>query len=364
MRVVVVGAGVIGCAVAFELSRRGATVTMVDMRQPGGGATQASAGVLAPYIEGRSRGLLELGLASLARYDTFMARVREATGMPVEYQRRGSLEVASTDADLNRLRAVADQLAEDGVEHRWLDAAGVRTLEPGVSESILAGLLVATHGYVDARTLVRALHLAAITSGASMATASVRRLSAGNGHVAVRADGRTLEADAVVVAAGSWSGELHVDVAARPRVRPVKGQLLQLRCARPPASRVLWSEDCYLVPWSDGTLLVGATVEEAGFDESATVAGVHGLLGEACRVLPALKDARFDGVRVGLRPGTPDELPVVGAATAAPGVVFATGHYRSGILLAPLTAELVADLLLDGREGLELSIMAPSRFGL
>jgi len=180
-----------------------------------------------------------------------------------------------------------------------------------------------------------------------------------------------------VIAAGSWSSQLAgaadsatpavaaAQVSVRPSpVRPIRGQLLDLKMPARAASRVLWGTDCYIVPWHDGTVLVGATVEDVGFDESATVAGVQQLSGAAVRMLPALEQAVFSGVRVGLRPATRDELPVIGSSSSMPGIVYATGHYRNGVLLAPLTALLVADLVLENRARTELALTRPDRLGL
>jgi glycine oxidase len=168
----------------------------------------------------------------------------------------------------------------------------------------------------------------------------------------------------VVLAAGCWSGEIAVDgVALRVPVRPVRGQLLWLGWTGTPLRRVTWSSRCYLVPWDDGTLLVGATVEEAGFDERATVAGVRDLLQAACATVPDALTSGFRGARVGLRPATTDDLPVIGPSQAMASLMYATGHYRNGVLLAPLTAQLVADAMLDNRIDPILAAVSPSRFG-
>jgi glycine oxidase len=167
----------------------------------------------------------------------------------------------------------------------------------------------------------------------------------------------------VVLGTGCWAGGIAIEGAASLPVRPVRGQLIALQLPTPPLEQTVWGPDCYLVPWDDGTVLVGATVEEVGFDEHSTVAGVSRLLGAAPRVLPALARAAFLGVRVGLRPGTPDDRPVLGASTRLPGLVYATGHYRNGALLAPITADIVADLI-DGRAAdPSLTPFSPARFG-
>jgi glycine/D-amino acid oxidase-like deaminating enzyme len=166
-----------------------------------------------------------------------------------------------------------------------------------------------------------------------------------------------------VIAAGSWSGRFAAGQGYSP-VKPIRGQLLHLGLPAPVASRVVWGAECYVVPWQDGSLLVGATVEDVGFDESATVAAVRDLADRACELLPSIWSARFHGVRVGLRPATSDELPIIGRSSQQSAVFYATGHYRNGVLLAPLTAVAIADLVLDRREAPELTITDPARFGL
>jgi hypothetical protein len=166
---------------------------------------------------------------------------------------------------------------------------------------------------------------------------------------------------AIIIAAGSWSSEL---VKVPPFVKPIRGQLLALSMNTRPAARVVWGSDCYIVPWSDGTVLVGATVEDVGFDERTTTAGIRGLMNAAVDLLPGLEHAQFREARVGLRPKTVDELPAIGRSSTMPHVFYATGHYRNGVLLAPLTATLIADLVLDGRERPELADVRPDRFGL
>jgi glycine/D-amino acid oxidase-like deaminating enzyme len=234
----------------------------------------------------------------------------------------------------------------------------------------VAALLVPEHGYVAPSALTRALMAAAAKHGASLTTAPAVAVRGGE-PPEVETSGGTLAADAVVVAAGSWSGLLaeansrngHAAGPIRP-IRPIRGQLLRLRLAAPPASRVIWGTRCYLVPRRDGAVLAGATVEDVGFDETATAAGVQNLLAESVALLPILRQAAFEEVRVGLRPMTPDELPVIGASSTKRHVFYASGHYRNGVLLAPLTAALVADLLLDGRERPELALVRPDRLGL
>src|SRR4051812_14221701 len=364
--VIVVGAGIVGCAIACELARRGASVDIIDERPIGMGATQASAGVLAPYIEAREGSpLLELTIRSLAMYDDFIARTVADSGVAVMYRRTGTLDVAGSDVEMQLLRDRAERLARRSVPALLLDAVTVRNEEPHLGDGAAGGLLIETHGFVAASDLTRALAAAARRCGAQLIEPSrVRRIVRAGGDVVVDTGRGSLTGNAVVIAAGSWSGEVAIDgVSGRVPVRPVRGQLLALAWTGTPLRRVTWSNRCYLVPWDDGTLLVGATVEEVGFDERATVAGVRDLLDAASEIVPHAWSAGFKGVRVGLRPATSDGLPVIGASARAPNVMYATGHYRNGVLLAPLTATLVADAMIDGRLDPVLAAVSPSRFG-
>ncbi|HKH70597.1 MAG TPA: FAD-dependent oxidoreductase, partial [Vicinamibacterales bacterium] len=204
------------------------------------------------------------------------------------------------------------------------------------------------HGFVGPAPLIDALVRAATARGVSIVHGRATSID-------------EIRADAIVVAAGSWSAEF---VRTPPFVKPIRGQLLALSMQQPPASRVVWGTDCYIVPWSDGSVLVGATVEDVGFDERTTAAGLRGLLNAAIDLMPGLEVAQFREARAGLRPKTADELPVIGRSSTMPHVFYAAGHYRNGVLLAPLTATLIADLVLDGRDRPELADVRPDRFGL
>ena len=361
MRITIVGGGIIGCAIGHELASRGADVRILDMRGTGRGATQASAGILAPYIEGHIDSLLRLGVDSLALYDGFIARVSEDSQQAIEYERSGTLHVAKNEAAAMELAIAARNLAHAGVAHQLMPAHEARRLEPGLSPRIISALLLPMHGYVRAVEVTSALAAAAMRRGAEIITASVEEICAHDGSPAVKTTAGVIESDVVILAAGSWSGRV---APMTPPVRPVRGQLLHLHFDARPISRVVWGTDCYLVPWRNGALLVGATVEEVGFDETATAAGVTRLLEASADLLTEVPKARFDAVRVGLRPGTPDELPLIGPSSTMPGVYYATGHYRNGVLLSPLTAKLVADLVIDGRRDPDLELVRPDRFDL
>jgi len=364
--IIVVGAGVVGCSIAYELARRGASVEIVDDRAVGMGATQASAGVLAPFIEARDGNpLLDLAVRSLELYDDFVARVSADSAVAIPYRRTGTLDLAHDEASLSALRATAAVLERRGVPALMLDAARARAEEPLLGDGVVGGLLIEAHGFVAAADLTRALAAAARRNGGQLVEQSrVRRIVARSDEIVVETERGTLTGGAVVVAAGSWSGGIDIaGIDTRVPVRPVRGQLMYLAWRGTPLRRVTWTSRCYLVPWDDGTVLLGATVEEAGFDERVTVAGVRDLLEAACDVVPQTWSAGFRGARVGLRPATRDDLPVIGWSSLCPNVMYATGHYRNGVLLAPLTAQLVADAMLDGTAHPMLETVRPSRFG-
>jgi glycine oxidase len=383
--IVVVGAGVVGCSIAYELASRGARVRVLDGRGAGLGATRASAGMLAPYTEGHIPALRTLGIHSLDRYDRFIERVRADSGHEIEYERTGSLHVAVGPEEHAQLCATAAALRKEGVAHALLDAKEARALEPEVRPDLAGAIHIRDHGYIAAGALTRALADAASRRGAAFQIARVLSI-AGDRAPRVETEAGGIDADAVIVSAGSWSGLFAAAAVApstsgdpRPAalsgrnggsgqpmlaVKPIRGQLVHLRLGARPAARVVWGSGCYLVPWRDGTVLAGATVEDVGFDEAATVSGVLRLLDESTRLLPILRDGAFADVRVGLRPMTADELPAIGPSSTMRQVFYATGHYRNGVLLAPLTATLTADLVLEGRASPELSLVRPDRLGL
>jgi glycine oxidase len=358
--VVVVGAGVIGTAVACELTARGVACTVVDQRDLGGGATQASAGMLAPFVEAHERGpLLDLGIRSLALYDDWIARITRDAGLDVEYRRIGTLEIALDAHHAAELRATG---ADDRTGTRiWLDAGAARASHPALG-SIAGALFTPTHGYVAARQLTAAQAAAAVKGGATFHRASVKRIERDRNALRVLTTASPLTASHVVLAAGAWATDIEIVGSGAPPLRPVRGQLLHLGWRSHPIDTIIWGPECYIVPRTDGTLLVGATVEDVGFDERATSAGVRDLLDAACDLLPGGWGATFLGVHVGLRPGTPDDLPVLGPDAKMPGLIHASGHYRNGVLLAPMTAHLIADWIVDGKRDPAFDLLAAARF--
>jgi glycine oxidase len=357
----VVGAGVVGCAVAYELASRGARVNLLDPRGTGRGATVASAGILAPYIEGHSESLLRLGVCSMSQWDEFVRRVQIDADRTVEYERGGTLQVGFDATEAAALTEIARRLQAAGVTHSLLDGHEAVALEPSLSPRAIAAIAVPSQGYVGPAPFMAALVAAATKRGVSQTRSRVLHIEDGR-DAAVTTEHGVVHADAVILATGSWTSLLVPSP--RDLVKPIRGQLLQLAMDQRPASQVIWGPGCYVVPWTDGTVLVGATVEDVGFDETTTAEGVRGLLAAATELLPVLGRARFCEARAGLRPKTADELPLIGRSSTMPHVFYAAGHYRNGVLLAPLTASLIADLVLDGRERPELADVRPDRCGL
>ena len=343
-RIAVVGAGIVGCSVAFELARRAADVVLLDRSELSGGATQASAGILAPYTEAHAGGrLFDLTVRGLAAYDAFVADVRTVSPEVFEYRRSGTIEVAENE---ERLHALTRRLAEPwagaaGLE--WLDRLALQREAPSITAGALGGLRCPQHAHVAVRAFVRAIEDAARRLGVRVDRhARVERIALDGRSASVWWGGEAHAFDRVVLAAGAWAPALDPVGQLTGRIAPVRGQLVKLRADRGAFRPVLWSGSCYLVPWEDGTVLVGATSEDAGFEVAATAEGVRDLLQAATALVPALSRARFESVLVGLRPGTEDGVPIIGPSRD-PRVIYAAGHFRNGVLLAPLTARLLAD---------------------
>jgi glycine oxidase len=349
---VVVGGGVIGLTCAWRAAQGGARVALVERSQPPAGATRVAAGMLAPVGElafGEPR-LLELTLAAAELYPEFVAELERATGVSSGYRRDGALHVALDRDEAAELRRVHELQRSLGLGAEWLAPRHCRELEPGLTPSFNGGVHAPGEGSVDPRALVAALLTALEAEGAALrtGTAATAALRDGERIAGVRTEGgEELRARATVLATGAWSGTADwLPEEARPPVRPVKGQILELRArdGASPCQRIVASERVYLVPRPDGRLIVGATVEEQGFDTTVTAGGVHELLREAYRLLPEVAEMELVEATAGLRPGTPDNLPLTGES-GVEGLLWAAGHYRNGVLLAPLAASLVVERL-------------------
>ena len=344
--IAVVGGGVIGCAVARALALRGATVDVLERGVPGREATRAAAGMLAPWSEPGSRAFLDLALRSLAAYPTWAEALEEESGLRVGLDISGKLDVAFHEGEAEALRPAVERA---GGALEWVDRDALRDLEPDLDPAAVGAAWSPSEGSVDNRLLVRALWVAAARAGVRFRlgreVVSVAPASGGGVRIALRG-GRTLRADKAVVAAGAWSGRIGGAPGALP-VRPVRGQMAALSTPDGPR-HVVYGPGGYALRRGAGLALVGATEEEAGFDNRTTAAGVAAVLGAWARLFPARAHAALAATWSGLRPGTPDGDPILGPHPGGEDVWYATGHFRNGILLAPETARLCAAALLDG----------------
>jgi glycine oxidase len=344
--VAIVGGGLIGLAVAWRARARGLSVCLLDRGELGHGTSHVAAGMLGPISEADAgeRALLRLGLESARRWPAFAAELLEASGVDVDLRTQGTLLVARDRDEAEALDRELELRRRFGLAAERLLASQARRMEPALAPTVRLGLDVPDDHALDPRLAVAALALAAERAGAILRPgAEVVQVAPGEG-VAL-AGGERVAAGHVVVAAGPWSGLLPgVPHDARIPVRPVKGQSLRLR--DPGGSglieRVVRWDGGYLVPRSDGRYVLGATVEERGFDTGITAGAVHDLLRDGSEIVPGVLELEVEELIAGLRPGTPDNAPVIGESPAAPGLVWATGHYRNGALLAPATADLVA----------------------
>jgi glycine oxidase len=367
--VVVVGGGAIGLAIAWRAAGAGMAVTVVDER-PGRGASWAAAGMLAPVTEVHygERPLLALNLASAARWPGFAAEVEEVAGRPVGYRPGGTLAVARDADDNAALEDLYQLQLRCGLEVERLGSRECRRLEPGLHPSIRGGVLAAGDHQVDNRALVEALLVACQRAGVRMVEDRATELATEADRVTgvVLAGGGTAGGGSVVLAAGCWSGSLGgLAAEVLPPVRPVKGQLLYLRgpADQPLCSRNVRGLEVYVVPRGDGRVVVGATVEEQGFDTRVTAGAVGDLLRAALELLPDVAELELAETVTGLRPGSPDNAPMLGPA-GPEGLVVATGHYRNGILLTPVTADAIAELLATGRVPELIAPFDPGRFAV
>ncbi len=348
----VVGGGVIGCAVAAELAARGFEVVVVERGEPGCEASGAAAGMLTPQADALEPSpFFDLALEGRELYPEWSRVLREETGIDVGYRRTGYLrcrtngEPAGPEASAAAAWQRARGLRVEPAVGAALPGAVADRLAPGISPA----LFFPDEAVVDPRKLTRAAWLSAERRGVRvLCGVEVRRLRLERGACrGVETDAGPVEARRVVVAAGAWSGALGEGLPVPVPVEPVRGQIVEVRMAGRPLETVVSSEEVYLVPRPDGNVLLGSTMERVGFHKEVTAGAVARLLEGAERLLPEIGSARFVNAWAGLRPGTPDGSPLLGSSSIE-GLVFATGHYRNGILLAPSTARRIADLLTGG----------------
>lgn len=370
--VLVVGGGIIGLVTAWRAARQGMSVTVADP-EPGGGAALVAAGMLAAVTELHygEQTLLGLNLASARRYPDFAAELTDLTGLGLGYRRCGTLAVALDADDRAHLRELHALQRRSGLTSEWLSGRECRRLEPMLSPSVRGGLRVDGDHQIDPRRLARALLAACEAAGVVLRRTWAERLEVVRDRVTgvTAADGSALGAGQVVLAGGSLSGRLAgVPEAVLPPVRPVKGQVLRLTVEKrhaPFLSRtvraVVRGGQVYLVPRENGELVVGATTEELGWDTTVTAGGVYELLRDAHELVPGITELPLTETRAGLRPGSPDNAPLLGP-TGLDGLLLATGHHRNGVLLTPVTGDVLAHALATGELPDEARPFTPKRF--
>jgi glycine oxidase len=354
-RVAVIGAGVSGLGIGWRLAEAGCPVTVFERGEAGRGASWAAAGMLAAGLEaepGEER-LLALNLEGQRLWPTFRDQLEAVSGIGVSYREEGTLAVAPTRDDVERLRFAFEFQRDCGIQLEWRSGVDARRLEPHLRPGLAAAVQSPNDHQVDSRRLVLALKRAFLAAGGVLREhAEVRALDVEGGRAGgVIVGDERCAADVVLLAGGAWSAGLEgLPAVARPPVRPVKGQMLALRMdpKQPLLRHVLWAPKGYLVPKADGRLIVGGTVEERGFDPDLTAGGVLALLEAAWRALPSIEELPIDELWTGFRPTSRDDAPILGP-TPVEGLFVATGHHRNGILLTPLTALAVSEAILSGR---------------
>jgi glycine oxidase ThiO len=366
-RVLIVGGGTIGLATGFELVRQGTAVTLFDRAEAGRGTSWQAAGMLAPDAEigFEELELYRLNRESLRRWPDFARRIEAASGREVDYRDDGTLIVADDRDSAEALRRLFEFQEEQGLDVEWLTGEEAREIEPFLAPRLTAAIFCPSDHQVDNRRYLDAVRAAFEAEGGTLHqnTPVEAVVPDAEAPAVVTEDGERVEGDRVLVAAGVWSRDLDgLTPNAEPPVRPVKGQMLQLQRKTPfDLQHVVRGPEAYLAPKSDGRIVMGATSEEMGFDTTVTAGGLYDLLEGGWEVVPGIYDLPVDETWAGLRPASRDHAPLLGRS-GAPGVFMATGHYRHGILLTPVTAEEIARLLRTGETSTWLEPFSPTRF--
>ena len=364
--VLIVGAGTIGLSIGWELARAGQDVRLFERDRAGRGTSWLAAGMLAPdaEIQYEELELYRLSRESLQRWPDYVEALEAASGQEVDFRDEGTLIVADDPDSAEALRRHYRFQKEQGLEVEWLTGAEALEMEPFLAPRLTAAVFSPSDYQVDNRRLVDALKVAFVKAGGTLHEHTpVQAVVPDASAPALRIeDGERVEGAVVIAATGPWARQLEgLPPGARPPVRPVKGQMVELRMERPFAlQHVVRGPETYVVPKSDGRLLLGATSEEQGFDTEVTAGGLYRVLEGAWEVVPGIYDLPVTDTWAGLRPASRDHAPLIG--TAAPGIIMATGHYRHGILLTPVTAQEVARLVLDGETSDWIAPFSPQRF--
>lgn len=365
--VLIVGGGVIGCSIAWRLAQSGQRVAIFERGDAGKEASWAAGGMLAPLAEAdRADEFFALCVKSRALYADFAAELKTATGIDIEYRTEGTLFLSLTEADDHELEERWRWQHDAGLNVKRLDAGCVRKLEPTINERLRWALKFPDDHQVNARQLMQATLSAAQAAGVQVfAQTEVRRLlsdshAGKNRIVGVETTQGVWQAPVVVLAAGSWSSLLAE--ATHLPVTPVRGQMVAVASPTPAVRHVIYSRRGYVVPRASGFLIAGSTTEQVGFDRRVTAGGVASIIARAEEILPGFGDLALLETWAGVRPGSADEMPVLGEDPAVAGLIYATGHYRNGILLCPITAQLISELLTRGESSVNLTPFSVLRF--
>ncbi|MGE0882700.1 MAG: glycine oxidase ThiO [Blastocatellales bacterium] len=365
----IIGGGVIGCAIAWRLAEAGMRVVVIERGKIGGEASRAAGGMLAPLAEaGGADDFFHLAVTSRAMYADFARELKTATGIDIEYRTEGTLFLSLTEEDDEELDRRWRWQHEAGLNVKRLNADCARKLEPMINRRLRWALKFPDDHQVNNRRLVSALYSAALSAGVEFKTnTEVRKLmsedSAGRKQMTgVITSNSQIRSATVIIAAGCWSSLL--DNASTPtlEIEPVRGQMVAVEMTATPVNHVLYSRRGYIVPRFGGYLIAGSTSEKVGFDKRVTAGGVASIIERAKEILPDFNQLAITETWSGLRPHSPDDLPVLGADPNIEGLIYATGHYRNGILLTPITALAISELILKGESGINLSPFSSDRF--
>lgn len=366
---VVVGAGVIGCAIAWRLGQAGMRVVVVERGRVGGEASGAAAGMLAPLVETeREDDFFNLTRDSLAMYADFARELKASSGVDIEYRAEGTLYLAFTEEDEEELDRRWRRQHEIGLKVNRLNAERAFELESLINPALRFALKYPGDHQVDNRRLMTALHAAARNVGVEFWTHTEARelliesVAGRNRIIGLMTARGEIQAPTVVIAAGSWSSLLGCDESRQFEVEPVRGQMVAIEMPSPAVCHVIYSRRGYLVPRLSGYLIAGSTSEHAGYDKRVTAGGVASIIERAIEIMPGVADQAITETWSGLRPHAQDDLPILGADPRVEGLIYATGHYRNGILLAPVTAQAISELIIKGAAAINLAPFSVSRF--
>ncbi|MPZ14142.1 MAG: glycine oxidase ThiO [Chloroflexi bacterium] len=362
--VVIVGGGVIGCAIAHALAGAGARVTVLERAGIASESSGAAAGILAPRLHATAEAMFALALESHKQFGPLVESLRAETGLDPEYIRSSVFDLAHDEKDEERIRDRITWLRETGHDVRWLDREEVLEIEPALEPGIRGAYFDTDAYHIHPIRFTNALAQAAGRRGVRFHTGAeaIGLERSGSHATAVRMPTGTLPAGHVVLAAGAWMRSCGEWIDTPVPVYPARGQILTISAVPPPIRSIIYAGDAYLFPRVDGSIVIGATVEHVGYDKSVTARGLSWLLGSIPSICPALAEAPFERAWAGLRPETPDALPIVGPARGWANVTIAAGHFRNGIMLAPITAALISRLILEGVADPRLAPLSPDRF--